>query len=123
MLTIQSSDFSCLRSGQVGDDTDTDGMPEGCSVTVLTEAGDTEDWVFAQGRHIVHSCSSMLEVCAYVIYVLNYSSISIFNNKRIDMYRCGRVFISIYKKTFVLVTLLDLGLRTIDPFSGGQSLP
>lgn len=59
MLTIQSSDFSCLRSGQVGDDTDTDGMPEGCSVTVLTEAGDTEDWVFAQGRHIVHSCSSM----------------------------------------------------------------
>lgn len=64
-----------------------------------------------------------VEVCAYVIYVLNYSSISIFNNKRIDMYRCGRVFISIYKKTFVLVTLLDLGLRTIDPFSGGQSLP
>ena len=27
------------------------------------------------------------------------------------------------QKTFVLVTLLDLGLRTIDPFSGGQSLP
>ena len=35
-----------------GVDTDTDGMPEGCSVTVLTEAGDTEDWVF--GLWIVH---------------------------------------------------------------------
>jgi len=44
---------------QVGDDTDTDGMPEGCSVTVLTEAGDTEDKVFleeleGQG-HVVRS--------------------------------------------------------------------